>query len=246
MGLKDDIKNKVRTIIDDSFSVTDITYVPKIDDAKLTFGNTGLKFEATTVFIDMRGSTSTLNKHNKRTVAKIHMAYFHTIVKIANANNGHVRSFNGDSALIFFQGTTKVSLSNAVLTAMKIKYMLSDDTNGINSLLKKYSEINFGIGIDDGDILCTKVGIGGEHNRDLFWIGNCVNKSTVIGDGCQSPKHIGISKYVYDNLLDSAKYATEKDGWGNDRKVDIWVQSTFEYNGSNEYYYTTTYHVPVE
>lgn len=238
MGLKDDIRNKVRTIIDDSFSVTDITYVPKIDDAKLTFGNTGLKFEATTVFIDMRGSTSTLNRHNKRTVSKIHMAYFHTIVKIANANNGHVRSFNGDSALIFFEGTTKVSLSNAVRAAMKIKYMLSNDTNGINSLLKKYSEINFGIGIDHGEILCTKVGIGGEHNRDLFWIGNCVNKSTVIGDGCKSPKHIGISKSVYDNLTNDAKYTTEK--------VDIWTQSTFEYNGSYEYYYTTTYHVPVE
>ena len=242
MGLKDDIRSKIRTIIDDSFSVTDITYVPKIDDAKLTFGNTGLKFEATTVFIDMRGSTSTLNRHNKRTVAKIHMAYFHTIVKIANANNGHVRSFNGDSALIFFQGTTKVSLSNAVLTAMKIKYMLSNDTNGINSLLKKYSEINFGIGIDDGDILCTKVGVGGEHNRDLFWIGNCVNKSTVIGDKCKSPNHIGISSYVYTNLTDEAKYGIKKDMRGNDVKVDMWEQSTFEYNGSNEYYYTTNWH----
>ena len=78
----------------------------------------------------MRGSTETLNKHNKATVAKIHMSYFHTIVKIANANNGHVSSFNGDSALIFFQGTSKDSLSNAVIAAMKIKYMLSDNEHG--------------------------------------------------------------------------------------------------------------------
>lgn len=245
MTLKDDIKSKVKTILDDDFKVTDISYVPKIDDTKLTFGNTGLKFEATTLFIDMRGSTETLNKHNKTTVAKIHMSYFHTIVKIANANNGHVRSFNGDSSLIFFQGTTKASLSNAVLTAMKIKYMLSDSENGINTLLKKYSEINFGIGIDDGNVLCTKVGVGGEHNRDLFWIGNCVNKSTVIGNECKSPNHIGISSYVYGNLTDDAKYYIRKDHWGRDERIDMWTRAWFIYNGNCEDYYYTNFHCTI-
>lgn len=245
MALKDDIKNKVKTILDETFVVKDITYVPKIDDSKLTFGNTGLKFEATTLFIDMRGSTATLNKHNKATVAKIHMSYFHTIVKIANANNGHVRSFNGDSALIFFQGTTKDSLSNAVLTAMRIKYMLSDSENGINTLLKKYSEINFGIGIDHGNILCTKVGVGGEHNRDLFWIGNCVNKSTVIGNECKAPNHIGISSCVYNNLNDNAKYGKRKNSLGQDEQVDMWTRASFNYNGNFEYYYYTSWHVAV-
>ncbi len=44
MALKDDIKSKVKAILDERFEVTDVTYVPKIDDPKLTFGNTGLKF----------------------------------------------------------------------------------------------------------------------------------------------------------------------------------------------------------
>lgn len=93
MALKDEIKSKVNSILDENFTVTDVSYVPTIEDYQLTFGNTGLKFEATILFIDMRGSTATLNRHNKTTVAKIHMAYFHTIVKLANANNGHVRSY---------------------------------------------------------------------------------------------------------------------------------------------------------
>jgi adenylate cyclase len=245
MGLKDDVKDKVKSILDDEFIVTDIAYVPQIDDSRLTFGNTGLRFTATTLFIDMRGSTATLNRHNKSTVAKIHMAYFHAIVKIANANNGHVRSFNGDSALIFFQGTTKGSLSNAVLTAMRIKYMLSDSANGINTQLKKYSEVDFGIGVDHDEILCTKVGIGGSHNRDLFWISNGVNKSTVIGNECKSPNYIGISSNVYNNLTDEAKYGTKKDDWGREIKVDMWTSSSFIYNGSIEYYYYTRWHLPV-
>jgi adenylate cyclase len=239
MGLRDDIKNKVQSIFAEQFDVKDVTYVPKIDDSKLTFGNTGLKFEATTLFIDMRGSTKTLNKHNKTTVAKIHMSYFHAIVKIANANNGHVRSFNGDSALIFFQGTTKDKLSNAVLAAMKIKYMLSDSEYGINTILKEYSEVDFGIGIDYGKILCTKVGVGGEHNRDLFWIGNCVNKSTVLGNEQKAPNHIAISSLVYNHLDDHAKYGTRKNSWGQEEKVDMWTRGSFHYNNQLEYYYYT-------
>jgi len=246
MALKDDIRNKVKTIVDEEFDEKEINYIPKIGDLKLTFGNTGLVFYATVLFIDMRGSTEVLNKHHKRTVAKIHMSYFHTIVKIANANNGHVRSFNGDSALIFFHGNTRDSLSNAVITAMKIKYMLSDSTDGINTILKKYSEIDFGIGIDHGKVLCTKVGVGGEHNRDLFWVGNSVNKSTRVGNDCKLPYHVGMSEYVYGNLTDNAKFIIRKNSWGQDEKFDIWNRGFFEYNGNNESYYYTSYHCTVD
>jgi hypothetical protein len=34
--------------------------------------------------------------------------------------------------------------------------------------------VDFGIGLDDGKIFCTKVGIGGDNNtKDLIWIGKC-------------------------------------------------------------------------
>lgn len=241
MALKEDIKAKVKAILDEKFEVTEVKYVPKIDDTKLTFGNTGLKFTGSSLFIDLRGSTFVLNTHNKPIVAKLHMAFFHTIVKIANSLDGNVRSFNGDSALIFFQGTLKETLSKAVKCAMKIKYMIDNSGGGINEFLKKYSKLDFGIGIDHGDILCTKVGVGGEHNRDIFWIGNAVNKSTILGDNCKSPNHIAISSYVYSNLLDWAKYDTRKNTWGQE-KVDMWTRGIFKYNGQSEYYYYTSYH----
>lgn len=242
MALKDDIKAKVKAILDDKFDVTDVTYVPKVDDSKLTFGNTGLKFTGSVLFIDLRGSTKILNDFNRTTVAKLHMSFFHTIVKIANSLDGNVRSFNGDSALIFFQGNYKETISTAVKCAMQIKYMIDNGTEGINEQLKKYSKLNFGIGVDHGNILCTKVGIGGEHNRDIFWIGNAVNKSTVLGDKSSSPNHISISSYVYSNLLDWAKYGTRKNYFGQEEKVDMWTSSTFTYNDKVEYYYYTSWH----
>lgn len=242
MDLKDDIRAKVKAILAERFEVTDVTYVPKIDDPKLTFGNTGLKFTGSSLFVDLRGSTSVLNTHNKPIVAKLHMAFFHTIVKIANGLNGNVRSFNGDSALIFFQGNLKLTLSTAVKCAMNIKYMIDNSEGGINDLLEKYSKLDFGIGIDHGNILCTKVGVGGEHNRDIFWIGNPVNKSTVLGDNSKSPNHIAISSYVYENLLDWAKYHVIKNHFGHEEKIDMWTRSVFIYNDQSQYYYYTNYY----
>lgn len=239
MGLKEDILLKTKEIDRATFKVEDITTVPDIGNTKLTFGCTGLIFEATALFIDMRGSTFILNKHNKRAVAKLHMTYYHAIVKIAKYTGGEVRSFNGDSLLVFYPGKTKQTLSNAVKAAMHMRYAI---TELINETLQNYSDINFGIGIDDGRILATKVGIGGDDtHQDLIWIGNPVNKSAKISDECKSPYYIGISSYVHENLTDDVKYGTRKDTYGRDEKVSMWTRFTLKYNDKEEYYYKTTW-----
>ncbi|OAV69980.1 putative transmembrane sensor domain protein [Bacteroidales bacterium Barb4] len=237
MGLKEDIINKAKEIESSEFEVEQISSVPTIDISELTFGCTGLEFEATVLYIDMRESTIMLEKHKKRIVAKIHMIYYHTIVKIAKATGGEIRSFNGDSLLVFYQGTTKKALSNAVEAAMQMRYAI---TELVNEQLKNYTDINFGIGIDDGKVLATKVGVGkSDVTKDLIWIGNAVNKSVKISEKCKDPTYIGISQRVYDFLEDNVKYGTEKNTRGQDEKVDMWTQSSFMYNGKEETYYRT-------
>lgn len=242
MGLRDDIKNKAKAIVAEDFIVEDVLYVPEISNTKLTFGCTGLRFNATVLYIDMRGSTAILNKHNKRTVAKIHMIYFHAIVKVANSLNGDARSFNGDSLLVFFQGTTKDSLSTAVKAAMQMEYAL---TQIVNEEISQYSAIDFGIGIDYGQILTTKIGVSGENNRDLIWIGNAVNRSTVISDKCKSPNHVGISANVYANLNSDVQYHEKKIG-AETKKINMWTKGEILYNGQKEDYYYTNYHWTIQ
>jgi len=240
MALRDDIINKTKEIQNTTFEVIDVMVVPTIDNKQLTFGCKGLQFEATVLFIDMRGSTKLLDKHQKRVVAKLHMIYYHTIVKIAKATGGEIRSFNGDSLLVFYQGTTKITLSNAVKAAMQMCYAI---TQLINDTLKNYADIDFGIGIDDGKILATKVGVGGDDTtKDLIWIGHSVNKSAKISDECKCPNCIGITKLVYDNLEDCVKYHTRTNSWGREEKVDMWKQSSFLYNDKKETYYYTSYY----
>ncbi len=241
--MKSDIIQKVKEILDNNFVVEDVTYVPELTDSRLTFGNKGLQFEATVLYIDLRDSTKILNKHNKTTIAKIHKAYLYTTVKIATSLGGEVRSFNGDSVLAFFQGTSINTLSNAVKAAMQIRYMIAHSESGINTLLEKYSAVDFGIGLDDGKILCVKVGVGGDANtKDLIWIGNPVNKSVVISDECKASYYIGISSYVYSNLNDNVKYGTQKNYLGQDVKVDMWSPYTVLYNGNHETFYKTNWY----
>lgn len=242
MSLKSDIIAKAKEIESTQFIVDSTTTIPTISNSKLTFGCTGLEFNATVLYIDMRGSTSVLNTHRKRVVAKIHMLYYHAIVKIAKATYGEIRSFNGDSLLVFYPGNTKQSISNAVCAAMQMKYAIKEL---LNENLKHYSDIDFGIGIDYGSILATKVGVGGtDETKDLIWIGNAVNKATKISDKCKSNYNIGISKIVYDNILDYIKYTKRNTVFGINNE-SIWLNSSFSYNEKWETFYTTTYHYTI-
>lgn len=240
MGLKEDIVKKAKEIESEAFQTEKVYFVPTISNSKLTFGCKGLEFDATTLYIDMRGSTAILNKHTHKVVAKIHMLYYHAIVKIAKATGGEIRSFNGDSLLVFYQGTTKDILSKAVKAAMQMKYAIKIL---LNENLKNYTDIDFGIGIDYGKILATKVGVGGtDETKDLIWIGNAVNKATKISDMCQSSYNIGISEKVYNNLLDNVKYVEEENFFGGKIKSDIWRRHYVTYNDKIEDYYKTNFY----
>ncbi|MBL7979866.1 MAG: hypothetical protein JNN12_16130 [Bacteroidetes Order II. Incertae sedis bacterium] len=246
MGLKDDIKKEVKNILDTKFDVEDVSYVPDIENSKLIYGNKGLQFKGTVLYVDMRGSTTILSKHNRPVVAKIHMSYFHAILKIAEIYDGEVRSFNGDSVLVFFEGNSKLTLNFAVMAAMTMTYIISSN-EGINNELQKYSTVDFGIGIDFGHILCTKIGLVKKpNNKDLIWIGHAVNKSTVISDSRKSPFHVGISSVVYSNLNDNVKYHTQKNYWGQEEKINMWTKGYITYDGKQEEYYYTNYYFTVD
>lgn len=236
MTLKEEITKKTKEINDSQFVVQETYSIPTISNSKLTFGCTGLVFDATVLYIDMRGSTIVLNKYNKRTVAKIHMIYYHAIVKIAKETNGEIRSFNGDSLLVFYYGKSEESISNAVKAAMQMRYAI---THIINETLKNYMDIDFGIGIDCGRVLATKVGVGGsDETKDLIWIGNAVNRAAKIGDLCKYPHYIGISESVYGKLTDDVKYGyNEYKQW-----VNMWTQKLIKYNDNNEAFYATTWY----
>lgn len=234
--LKDDIYNSVNSILDDHMDVKDVSTVPSIEDRQLTFGLSGKRFNNVCFFIDMRGSTKILEKHNANVVIKIHKAFFITILKIVNALDGEVRSFNGDSILAFFVGNDSNTIESAIEAAMKVKYMLLIDENSLKEkVLRKYdTEIDIGIGLDIGTTTVAKVGYSAKNSKDLIWIGSNVNHSVKISDNRNRPNNIAITKRLYDNLTNTAKFST--------KGKNMWQQSSCRYNDKNEVIHITDYY----
>jgi class 3 adenylate cyclase len=236
MGMKDDIKLKVKELLDTGeYSIYESTTIPGPGDTRLTFGNTGVRFPAVTLYIDMRGSTAVLNAHRAHNVAKIHKAYLFLATKLIAAKGGQIRSYNGDSILAFFPGEGAAEVEKAVRCAMEIKFMLQETA----SEFKKYREVDFGIGIDVGKVLCVKAGMGrNDNHNDLIWLGNAVNRATVLSDKAKDPKNIWISDPVY-KLLPLSLLE------GGTPKTLVWLKEQALYNDAVDGAWSTLFHCAV-
>jgi adenylate cyclase len=241
VSYKDDIVNKNLRMFNDFFSSDKVNMIPALEDKRFSFDRAGLSFDATVLYIDIKNSSSLLNIYTPKVVAKIHMNIFNTVVRIAAIYDGEVRSFDGKGLLVFFKDTGKSVINMAVQAALIMKYMLVIDENGLNKyLLSKFeSSIDFGIGIDCGTVLCTKMCIGGGNNSSLVFIGNCINKAEIISKKKEYPNNIGISDAIYNSLDDKNKY--KKAVLGLDSKEYMWKLDYLNYNNKNEFCYSTTY-----
>lgn len=240
MITKESIQKKSKEIHDTKFKFEPAKSVPTVATKQLTFGCTGWSFDATVLYIDMRHSTKLLDENRRNVVAKLHMAYYNAMVSIARDMGGEIRSFNGDSLLVFFLGNSVEMTRTAVRCAFKMKYAI---TQIVNPAMSGYQDINFGIGVDYGNIIATKVGIAGDDTtKDLIWLGDSVNRSTRLSDECKDPYHIGISSTVYGRLDDSLKIYYSK----LFVQSDVWRQTFFSYNDRNEYMYKSSLHIELK
>lgn len=230
------IEDRTKAIRDEQFQEKAARVVPTLDTVDLTFDNIGKAFYATILYIDIRHSSELLNAHRYANVAKLLSVFYNAIVRIANQDGGEIRSFNGDSLLVFFMGTEEDTIVKAIRSAMRMCYAI---TEIVNPLMKGLSNLDFGIGIDYGKVLAKKVGISGSVNKDLVWIGNGVNRATKISDQCKCPYHIGISSKLFQKLDGTMVYSHDTEG----KIKSIWMQSSMSYNGNTETIYKTSYYI---
>ena len=230
--MRKDISDRIAELLQPGdYKVTESDTIPGPGDTRVTFGETAVRFQATALFIDMRGSTGILNRHRAHNVAKVHKAFLYTATTLLANRGGQIRSYNGDSILAFFQGPPGASVPVAVRTAMEIKFILGVECA---AEFKRYSDVDFGIGLDHGGILCVKAGRGRNSNHnDLLWLGNAVNRSVRLGDKAASRAHVWISERCYESLDNDTKTS---------KGVSMWQPQTLEYNGTDETAYSSTYH----
>ncbi len=229
------LKQELDTAVDDFFSgnyeITEGTVIPDIAD--IEFGKKGRELELAMMFIDIRESTKIVGAFRRTTAARMYKSFLWGVAKIARANEGELRSFNGDGVLMAFIGETK--RTNAVKAALQMSWFCQ---NILQPKLSKYFENNnelkdlefdFGIGIDVGKVLVVRGGIKGENNNDLVWAGNATNYAVKLSGLSKEGRHIYISEDVYKNMAEKI---------GNTPKKDMWEERTWNDMGGITIYRT--------
>ena len=253
-NLRTDLENEVKEILDWSIEVEDVKRVPSPQD--LPLGEKAKTFETAVLYTDVQKSSYYGMKHHRRTVAKILNAFMNGAVRIVNDNGGKVRSFNGDSILVFFDPKLDNPCNRAVKSAMELNNFLLTILRPAMKAKKLEEDFNFGVGVSVGEILATlatKVGIRGGGNSDILWQANATNFAAKLGDAAkkdQDGKRIYVSREVYHRLGKNFKYRTvKKQGWFREyeKQVLVWEElQGFRFGGKTKTVFHTDYPMPCQ
>ena len=243
MTFEEKLAEKNRDIIDSKFEIIDISGIPRLDDRRLRSGRTALRFNAVVLFVDLIGSSGLLQKHNARDASKILMLYYNTVCRVANEYGGVVKSFNGDSLLAFFTDCSDEGVNRAVMAAMVLKDVISQSVSCLNDQLREAyeGELDYGIGIDIGEVLCTRTEAPGGEDGDVLWLADCINRASRISQTRRSIYNIGVTSAIENVLSDEMRYNVSTDALGAVQRKDMWSPGSFVYAGSSIVYYFTSY-----
>jgi len=237
MGFVDDLENKVRDYLDGNYDVTETKTIPSVEN--VTFGKKAKKMQLCAYCIDLRKSTELLSSHQKQTCGKIHKAFLTVASKVVIENGGVIRSFNGDGLLAFWPAYLKSQISSAVYAAMVTKWLLDVK---LSSLFEKYEKIDFGIGIDWGDVYIIRAGIPrNTNNNDLVFIGKCVNFATEIANQAKEPDHVEISHSTYENLEEDKIYGNK-----DNETINMWRSGVVPWKGEGYKSKVTAWYYSIE
>lgn len=221
MGFVEDLTNKVRDYLSGDYEIVETKGIPSVDN--VSHGKKAKKMNLCAFSIDLRKSSDLLFQHQKQTAGKIHKAFLAVASSVVLKYGGKIRSFQGDSILVFWPANFKSQINDAVKAAMAIKWFLSSK---LSSLFEKYSKLDYGIGIDWGEVFIVRAGISRDsNNNDLVFIGKCVNLAVAIANQAKAPENVEVSFPVYNNLEDNLKYHTK-----NNNKVNMWNDGNVEWN----------------
>jgi class 3 adenylate cyclase len=241
MSLATDVCEKVRECLAGDYEIEDTDEIPSVED--VPFGNVAKRAELCVLYIDLRRSTDLLFVHRKQTAGKIHKAFLHAAASTVLHYGGYIRSFKGDSLMAMWPSGDRSLVDRCVRAAMVIKWFLDVK---LESEFSQYSRVDFGIGVDLGEVLIARAGIPRDtNNNDLIFMGKCINRAVAIGEQAHGPNHVQISKYTYENLDEDLVYVTEKDWLVGEYKHNMWKNRSLGWHGEDVSLKVTNYYVEI-
>ncbi|MFP5386734.1 MAG: adenylate/guanylate cyclase domain-containing protein [Bacteriovoracia bacterium] len=201
MSLKDEIQKEVKAIFKYSWDVRDGKVIP--DDKSLTFKNEGIKINVAVMYADLADSTKIVKTNVPTTAAEIYKSFLYSTCKVIRDNGGEITAFDGDRVMAVFMND--LPNTRAARTALHINYVVKEIVQkefNIQYPDSKYV-FNYGIGIDQSEILVAKTGVRGAN--DLVWVGNAANIAAKVSAIRNSGFKVLLTESSYKSLQDSSR-----------------------------------------
>ena len=212
--LQDALRAELEETITTAWETRDGEVVPKSKD--LSLGNDCVVIDAVMLYADLADSTE-LAVFDQEKAAEVFKCYLRGCTRLIKANDGEVRSFDGDRVMGVFIGNSKNT--NAAKCGLQINWFFQS----ILAVRFKefYGQTAFGgfsftqtVGIDMSPVQIARGGI--RNNNDLIWVGRAPNvaaKLSSIRDG----KH---STFITETVYTALNATSRKGGNG----LDIWTR----------------------
>ena len=137
-------------------------------------------------------------------VVKLLNSFFDKMIDVVFKYNGTLDKIIGDELMVLYGAPLKKAddILNAVKTAKEM-FTTLDEFN-VKMLEEGYPELNIGIGINYGKVICGN--IGSEQQMNYTVIGDTVNLASRLCSAAK-PGEIIISDSVYKNLDDTIGFS---------------------------------------
>ncbi len=211
-ALSDSLSSDVQRIFNATWNMRAGQVVPETDDVALSNG--AVKLDVAILYADLAHSTQ-LARKDRSVAAKVVRAYLSTMTRLVNANQGVVRSFDGDRVMGIFIGGNKNS--NAAKCALQMTYvvreMLGPQAKAKFSSLADFT-ITHGVGISRSEVLVVRGGVRGSN--DLVFVGSAPNIAAKLSEIRDGRYLVYIDWSVYSYLHEWAKL-------GGENKQSMWT-----------------------
>ena len=230
MGILQNVNEKINQLSEVEFeykTTDDFNYMESLNN-----DCTGIVMEANVIYFKINNIDFML-KTGKRLAARIYKMFYHTLHEICETTGGHFNCYSPDSFLLIYP-KEKFDETYTVNVAIKTATLFNIN---LRETFEKHTHLNFGIGVDHGNILGTKT-INENGYTHIAWYGNAIEKAIALSRLSQRPFLVSVSRSVYHHL-DENLQTTTKTILGIKKEVSLWTRSSYEFDNVKKHLYQT-------
>ncbi len=200
------IDYKIKTYLKTKLTTTDARKIPLITD--IAHVDEAKKLTTSVLHIDIRRSSDIVRYLPSESALRVYQIFHNSVVETIKFMDAEARTFAGDRVGALFDNSKNKNLrTQAVKTALLINEIISQKVNPALSEIFDYT-LEYGIGIDYGEMLVGRIGKYGIQNNDLIWLGEAMNHASKLAD-YGNKTGIFVSEEIYKNMETGIKKSSD-------------------------------------